>query len=583
MDESRNTSIFYPDPAEIHIADDIEQERTTTASHNTPYNSSLEQMDVQLADDEVQEVKDTQIIGVINNNKRGIIACVFCTLFIILGMSLGFNIHHISSSEDNQQNMEPSKVTESPIRSLAPQTFSPATFEPDTLAPETLAPQTLAPQTLQPETLSPDTSAPQTLKPETFAPDTLKPETLAPETLAPQTLRPQTLAPATFSPSDNPSNNPSKSPTVTLRPIQWLNPGGIGNHRLFSKANTWYNCRDGYVMIGFNTKYGQNYYAFSNLKNMRCVKPDVPGIGSRSVTCNTQRGQPSISNIQTDSYAHTACEGDDEFIAGFKTSSKRNSECTQLFECWDKIRCCKYDDSIITVGPAILEENINRCFRSTDDRWCDVNEPKFIQDIGIDTSERPLATTSVSNAIQRFKARKLYLGYQTYLWGEAYGGISDGTSADYAEWHAFGESNPDCKNIEDIEVVSNSNGIQSIRIKVDGRWEQKKGASGNAAETNSLGQLNSGEIVNRIVVGAVDPCGWSCGGRTRYKKIVYLKFTTNQGKTLEIGDKSAVLTVLYEEGGNGPASNRQLVDFKGKYDNIGTPFMVQLQFLWKTN
>ena len=219
MDESRNTSVFYPDPAEIHIADDIEQQRTTTDSQMTPYNLSMEQMEVQVVDDEVQEVNESQIIGIISNNKRGIIACVICTilLFIVGGISIGINVHHLASN-DNQQNMEPSKTTESPMRSLSPQTFRPATFEPDTLAPETLGPETLAPQTLKPETLSPDTSTPQTLKPETFAPDTLKPETLAPETFAPQTLKPQTYEPATFSPSDNPSKSPIKTSKPTDHP-----------------------------------------------------------------------------------------------------------------------------------------------------------------------------------------------------------------------------------------------------------------------------------------------------------------------------------------------------------------------------
>ena len=66
----------------------------------------MEQMEVHIDDDEVEEVKDTQIIEIISSNKRGIIACVFSSilLFIILGMSLGINIHHYSSSEDNQQN-----------------------------------------------------------------------------------------------------------------------------------------------------------------------------------------------------------------------------------------------------------------------------------------------------------------------------------------------------------------------------------------------------------------------------------------------------------------------------------------------
>ena len=554
MDESRNTSVFYPDPAEIHIADDIEQERTTSESHNTPYNLSMEQMEVQGLHDEVQEVKDSQIIGIISNNKGGIIACVICAslLLIIFGMSLAFNIHHYSSSEDNQQNIEPSKTTESPIRSLAPQTFRPATFEPDTVAPETLGPETLAPQTLQPETLSPDTSAPQTLKPETFAPDTLKPETLAPETSAPQTLEPQTFAPATFSPSDNPSKipsklpikspsdnpttnspseNPSKSP-ISTAPIQWSGtPIIIGDDKLFLEPETWYECPIGYVMSGFNTKYGQNY-AFSNLKNMKCVTPDIPGIDPPTVTCSDKDGQPAYAGA-LDGDFHARCDGDDEFISGFQTRSTPNSQCDHSFVCWEILRCCKYDNNIVRVGPAILKTNVNTCFKSTDDRWCEISEPELLQDMGIAMSQNQYDPTMVTNNIESFKARKLYFK-QPYLWGQVIGGISDGVSSDPVEWQKFGESNPDRKPIEDIEVVGNDQGIQSVRIKVDGVWQHKQGASGNAAITKSLGGLQSGEHVKTIVVGAREV------GSANYRKIVYLAFYTNlrafYGPSLVIGD-----------------------------------------------
>ena len=105
MDESRNSSAFFPDPADIHIADDVEQERTTTNSQQQ-YNLSMDQMEVEAVDGVAK------VDGIISYNKNKIIACVVLAivLLIIAGVSIGIAVQNSGSSAETIPSVEELKT-----------------------------------------------------------------------------------------------------------------------------------------------------------------------------------------------------------------------------------------------------------------------------------------------------------------------------------------------------------------------------------------------------------------------------------------------------------------------------------------
>eukprot|EP01083_Nonionella_stella_P302863 1045953_1 len=161
--------------------------------------------------------------------------------------------------------------------------------------------------------------------------------------------------------------------------LQWIAVKEVGGGKLFEGAAAWYECENGYVLGGFE-RLTNNCQSLHCIQQMKCVTPAVPLV---SQSCYVKDISLTFDNGGT-----VDCNGgsyDGYFIRGMWAKDNDWFECG--LECWEKLRCCKYDETRLVADKSASTQDWWSCFDYKGDAynfgadptsWCLVDNVEYI-------------------------------------------------------------------------------------------------------------------------------------------------------------------------------------------------------------
>ena len=150
-------------------------------------------------------------------------------------------------------------------------------------------------------------------------------------------------------------------------PLEWVSQD-LDDHTMFQGSARWNDCPDGYIIGGF---YTGGCDKICCLEEMRCIRPDTDELISQ--TCE-------IKNISSsfDSAGKVTCDDVDigYFVKGIYSNTNTDFNCG--LDCWDYLRCCKYDENIISVGNTEYTHNDWDTCLDGDWVWCVIDDNEYL-------------------------------------------------------------------------------------------------------------------------------------------------------------------------------------------------------------
>ena len=338
---------------------------------------------------------------------------------------------------------------------------------------------------------------------------------------------------------------------------------------------------------------------------MKCVKPNIPSYQTAiQQTCKDidLTGMESIPDEPDQRIKYFGCGYDDNyFIQGFKIYDQPNAGIQNCdINCWEKMRCCKYDQNVINVAPmttyndAVNNQNWGAyCFNiGYVDQWCKADADKFVNGMMFyQSSWNPGNTDNIRYPV----TRRLYLkpgfaytdspktpsnspsdtpstspltvqpsdspqqspSYSPVkdigTWGSTYG----------SNWgNSFGPLNTDgeTRRITGIQMSAGSSRPYMLRFRINDEWMDAIGTYESCAGCVQTMLLQDDEYITQSNIDV-------CNGR-----IDYLSFYSNKGQN--IGDGNTAHST-------GCSDNRvpfnKLIDIKGKERNGGDFYEIQFK------
>eukprot|EP01083_Nonionella_stella_P177290 622678_1 len=157
--------------------------------------------------------------------------------------------------------------------------------------------------------------------------------------------------------------------------LQWIAEKQVGGGKLFEGAAAWYECENGYVLGGFE-RLTNNCQSLHCIQQMKCVTPAVPLVPQ---SCYVK----DISLTFDNGGAVDCNDGsyDGYFIRGMWAKDNDWFECG--LECWEKLRCCKYDETRLVADTSALTQDWSACFDYNSavynsKSWCLVDSFEYI-------------------------------------------------------------------------------------------------------------------------------------------------------------------------------------------------------------
>eukprot|EP01083_Nonionella_stella_P036315 99117_1 len=157
--------------------------------------------------------------------------------------------------------------------------------------------------------------------------------------------------------------------------LQWIAEKQVGGGKLFEGAAAWYECENGYVLGGFE-RLTNNCQSLHCIQQMKCVTPAVPLVPQ---SCYVKDISLTFDNGGTVDCNDGSYDG--YFIRGMWAKDNDWFECG--LECWEKLRCCKYDETRLVADTSALTQDWSACFDYNSavynsKSWCLVDSFEYI-------------------------------------------------------------------------------------------------------------------------------------------------------------------------------------------------------------